>query len=114
MNENTVEMVSRYRALAVAWANAKTDPEKANRILREHHAVYKTLRESAAGRTAITSLLEDDEPAVRYLAATHSLAWNRELAERLLDDLAATTEAYSFDAKWTLRAFRKGELNLDW
>jgi hypothetical protein len=38
----------------------------------------------------------------------------KEPAERLLEDLAGKTEPYSFDAKWTLRTFRKGELNLDW
>lgn len=114
MSGSTAELSSRYRSLAVAWAKARAAPEEANRIFREHHAVYKALRESEAGRSAIAALLEDEEAAVRLLAATHSLAWKRELAERLLEDIASTQQALSFDAKWTLRSFRNGQLDLDW
>ena len=103
-----------YRALAVEWGEARDTPDQANRIFKAHHAVYKRIRDSAAGREAIIELLDDPVTAVRVLAATHSLAWEPDRAARALREIEQESSPYSVDAKWTLRSYRNGKLNLDW
>jgi hypothetical protein len=103
-----------YRDLAVEWGEARDSPDQANRIFKAHHALYKRIRESAAGREAITGLLDDPVTAVRVLAATHSLAWEPSRAERALQEIEQEDSLYAVDAKWTLRSYRNGRLNLDW
>jgi hypothetical protein len=103
-----------YRALAVEWGEARDRPEEANRIFRAHHALYRQIRESAAGREAITGLLDDPVTAVRVLAATHSLAREPGRAVRALEEIEQEEGLYAVDAKWTLRSHRNGKLNLDW
>jgi hypothetical protein len=103
-----------YRALAVEWAAARDSPDQANRIFKAHHALYKRIRDSAAGREAITGLLDDPVTAVRVLAATHSLAWEPDQAAQALQEIEQESSPYAADAKWTLRSYRNGKLNLDW
>jgi hypothetical protein len=71
------------------------------------------MRETAIGRAAISDPLEDLLPAVRLLAATHSLAWDKVKAERVLEELKNGSGPFAVDAKWTLRSFRSCKLNLD-
>jgi Domain of unknown function (DUF2019) len=108
------EISVRYRALALMWAAAKSDPSVANERFREHHRYYKAVRDSDAGRAGITDLLGDPEESVRLLAATHSLAWQPDEAAAVLEHLAERPGLYSLDAKYTLKSFREGKLNLDW
>jgi hypothetical protein len=75
-----------YRSLAVEWGEAWDTPENANRIFKAHHAFYKKIRGSAAGREAITGLLDDPVTAVRLLAATHSLAWEPDRSAKALPE----------------------------
>ncbi|HEX9695408.1 MAG TPA: hypothetical protein VGB64_03735 [Actinomycetota bacterium] len=114
MTNNIGELGARYRQLALGWDAAREDPEEANRLLREQHALYKQMRESTAGRAAISALLTDEAAAVRLSAATHSLAWDHERAEKVLEDLQQESSLLAVDAKWTLRSFRIGKLDLDW
>jgi hypothetical protein len=109
-----MKLRAEYRALAVEWSKARDSPENANRLFRVHHALYKQFRESAAGREAITGLLDDPVTAVRILAATHSLAWEPSRAVRALEEIEQGEDLYAVDAKWTLRSYRNGKLNLDW
>jgi uncharacterized protein DUF2019 len=108
------ELRAEYRALAVEWGEARDSPERANRLFKAHHALYRQIRESAAGREAITGLLDDPVTAVRVLAATHSLAWESSRAVRALEDIEQEDGLYAVDAKWTLRSYRNGKLDLDW
>ena len=114
MKSEATDLLDQYRQLALAWDAAKARPKEANRIFDQHHKVYKQLRETERGRTGIASLLCDSEVVVRLLAATHSLEWAKERAERAREGLSAGSEQCSFDAKWTLRAFRDGKLDLGW
>ncbi len=107
-------MRSQYREMAVAWDEARDNPKEANRIFDALHALYKTLRATAAGRTAITSLLEDPITAVRLAAATHSLGWQPTRAEQVLEEIEQEGSLHAVTAKWTLRSYRSGKLNLDW
>ena len=103
-----------YRSLAVEWSEAQGSPEQANRIFKAHHALYKRIRDSTDGREAITGLLDDPVTAVRMLAATHSLAWEPDRAAQALQEIEQESSLYAVDAKWALRSFRNGQLNLDW
>jgi hypothetical protein len=77
------------------------------------YAYYRELRESGMGRSAISSLLEDPEPAVRLISATHSLPWDSERATAVLEELEQQPGLHAVSAKWTLREYRRGRLNLD-
>ena len=107
-------MSARYRLLAVDWEAARDDPDEANRLFRQHHSLYKLMRTTAAGRAAILGLLDDPVAAVRLLAATHSLAWDEQRAARVLEELQDEGSPLAVDAKWTLRSYRNGKLDLDW
>ena len=111
---NVTTLRAEYRSLAVEWGEAQDSPEQANRIFKAHHALYKRIRDSADGREAITGLLDDPVTAVRMLAATHSLAWEPDRAAQALQEIEQESSLYAVDAKWTLRSFRNGKLNLDW
>ena len=108
------ELRAEYRALAVEWGKARDSPERANRLFKAHHALYRRIRGSAAGREAIIGLLDDPVTAVRVLAAMHSLAWECGRAVRALEEIGQGDGLYAVDAKWTLRSYRNGRLNLDW
>ena len=113
-DNDAVTLRAEYRALAVEWDEARDSPDRANRAFKAHHALYKRIRDSAAGRQAITGLLDDPVTAVRVLAATHSLAWDHVQAEQALQEVEQESSPYAVDAKWILRSFRNGKLNLDW
>jgi hypothetical protein len=113
-DDRMTAMRSQYREMAVAWDEARDDPKKANRIFDALHALYKDLRTTADGRLAIVSLLEDPVTAVRLSAATHSLGWQPAKAEQVLEEIEQEGSLHAVSAKWTLRSYRSGKLNLDW
>ena len=104
----------RYRALAVEWDEARDDPPEANRLFDALHALYKEMRSKADGRAAISSLLGDPLTAVRLAAATHSLGWEGDRAVAVLEDIEQASNLHAVTAKWTLRSYRGGKLDLDW
>ncbi len=108
------EIQADYRRMVVAWAEARDNPPLANKLFKLHHVFYKRIRDLKAGRKAVVHLLGDPEDAVRLLAATHSLGWAREEAVETLEELEKLSNLYAVDAKYTLKAFRDGTLNLDW
>jgi hypothetical protein len=113
-DNDAVILRAEYRAVAVEWGEARDSPDQANRIFKAHHALYRRIRDSAAGREAITGLLDDPVTAGRVLAATHSLAWEPDRAAQVLQAIEKESSLYAVDAKWTLRSYRNGKLNLDW
>lgn len=108
------ELRAQYRRMVIDWAEARDDPPLANRLFKKHHSFYKGIRNSSDGQTAVVQLLGDPEDSVRLMAATHSLGWAREEAVRTLEELEQLSNLYAVDAKYTLKAFRDGTLNLDW
>jgi Domain of unknown function (DUF2019) len=107
-------MRTQYRTMAIDWDAARDDAQKANRLFKAHHALYKEIRDSPAGRQAISGLLDDPVTVVRLLAATHSLQWQPQRAQVVLEEIERESNLYAVDAKWTLRSFHNGKLNLDW
>jgi hypothetical protein len=114
--ETVASLRGEYRAMATEWDAVKANPQQANRAFDALHACYKRLRDSPAGRQAIIGLLDDPAIAVRLLAATHCLAWESSRAQSVLEAIEhePTAGLYAVDAKWTLRSYRQGKLNLDW
>jgi hypothetical protein len=80
-------MRDQYRELAVEWDKARDNPPEAHRLFDALLALYKELRDSAAGRQAIASLLDDPITAVGLAAATHGLAWQPAKAEQVLGEI---------------------------
>jgi hypothetical protein len=103
-----------YRELAVTWDEARDDPQEANRIFDLLQVLSKELRASAEGRQAVSGLLDDPVTAVRLAAATHSLQWDPERAQVALEDIERGGNLHAVTAKWTLRSYRSGKLNLNW
>jgi Holliday junction resolvasome RuvABC DNA-binding subunit len=105
---------AQYRTLVVEWDEARDNPKQANRIFDEVHGLYKDLRRSEDGRLAIAGLLDDPITGVRLSAATHALGWQPERAAAVLEEIEQEDNLHAVSAKWTLRSFRAGKLDLDW
>lgn len=109
------EDLERFRATAVAWHLASGDPGEANKLFKKQQALALELRQSADGRLGLEELAEnDDDAAVRLLAATASLKWESLVGIRALDLLAEAGGLLAMDAEMVLREYRSGRLNLDW
>jgi hypothetical protein len=113
-DDRIAAMRSQYREMAVAWDEARDNPMEANRIFDALHVLYKSMRATGEGRSAIGSLIDDPITAVRLAAATHSLAWQPAKAEQVLEEIEQEGNLHAVTAKWTLRSYRNGKLNLDW
>jgi hypothetical protein len=103
-----------YRQMVLAWGESQQNPRRANQLFRKLQAYKLELAASAEGREAIAGLLGDPERVVRLLSATHTLSWSPERAIPVLESLATGPTLYAVDAKYTLRGYREGTLNLDW
>ena len=114
MSDAVVDPASEYRRLAVAWDEARDVPADANRLFDQLHGFYKSIRDADAGRAAIQSLLDDPVTAVRLSAATHALPFAPVQATEVLEAIEREDSLHSVTAKWTLRSFRAGSLDVDW
>jgi hypothetical protein len=104
-----------YRRLAVEWDEARDDPAQANRLFDRLHALSKDIKGSSDGQAAILGLIEDPVTAVRLAAATYALAFSERRAVEALEEIEREGGSlHSVSAKWTLRSYRAGTLNLDW
>ena len=107
-------MRAKYRALVVEWDKARDTPKAANRLFDALHALFKEMRGSKEGRAAILGLLDDPITAVQVSAASHSLVLQPERAVAVLEELEQGGSLHAVTAKWTLRSYRNGKLDLDW
>jgi hypothetical protein len=115
MSDDLAELASAYRSTAVAWDVMRNDSAKANPLFVQLHTIYKRLRDTQAGRDAIAALMDDENVGVRISAAAHSLAWAPEKATTMLEQIERDGPGlYRTTAKYTLKSFREGKLNLDW
>lgn len=112
--EAVTALRAKYRALVVEWDEARDIPKEANRLFDALHLLYKELRTTEEGRLAITGLLDDPITALQLFAASHSLALLPERAVAVPEDLEQGGSLHAVTAKWTLRSFRNGKLDLDW
>ncbi len=110
---NPKDMREQYRKLALEWQASQGVSRVANRIFDKHLALYRKIRDTPEGAEVIAELMDDPAPAERLLAASHSLSTDPAKAERVLEDIEAEGTIFAIDAKYTLRGFREGTLNLD-
>jgi hypothetical protein len=108
-NEVSPELLERYRATIVGQAGLP--PRKANRLFDENRDYARALRQTPEGRQAIEGFLEDEEVDVRLTAAAHTLAWDPERAQAVLEEIAAGDSNHAFEAGMTLKEFRVGRLD---
>jgi hypothetical protein len=115
MSDESAELVVAYRSTALAWDVMRNDSTKANLLFVQLHSIYKRLRDTQAGRDAISALMDDDNAGVRISAASHSLAWAPKKATAVLEGIEREGPGlYRTTARYTLKSFREGKLNLDW
>jgi hypothetical protein len=103
-----------YLLTAIDWDDLQDEPQRANVAFDRNQRLQKALRLSVAGRRGIAALARHDRSSVRLLAATHMLAWDPEQAESILAVLEATSGLVAVSAKYTLRTYHAGGLDLDW
>lgn len=108
------DLREQYRSAVLAWDAAQAKASEANRLFDGLHELSKQMRQSEAGRAAVLALLHDPVVAVRLCAATDALMWSPERAESVLEALEDEPTLHAVTAKWTLRSYRAGTLNLDW
>jgi hypothetical protein len=108
------DLIETYEQTALRWEELQPDASAANAVFEENHSIYRRLRGRDEGRSCITRLMNHESEAVRLLAATHSLAWEPDTATAVLEAIEHGDGPKSVDAKWTLRSYRTGRLNLDW
>jgi hypothetical protein len=108
-------LLAAYCATAERWNALQSNAKAANKVFDANHGLYKRLRVTAEGRAGITRLMAHPTVGVRLLAAAHSLGWAPEEAVATLEAIEETREGlHSVTAKYTLRSFRSGSLDLDW
>ena len=86
----------------------------ANPVFNRLQELQKGLRTSAEGRAAIAELVTSTDAGVRLIAATHTLTFDPDAAVAALKILEAEAGLHALSAKYTLRSFRSGTLNLNW
>ncbi len=107
------DLARMYREAALITGDIG-DPKAANAAADQLHRCYKQLRESEAGRSAISALMADASPHVRSWAAAHSLYWAEGEARAVLEELRDSNGRRSLSAKWTLREFDRGKLSFEY
>jgi hypothetical protein len=122
-NRPIPDVLADYREALVRWGEeserlvVRARARRANKLFDRSHAQFKILRGSQEGRDGITALMNDSNPYVASTAAAHSLLWAPELAAAALETLEAsetTPWQVQITAKYTLKEWRAGKLNLDW
>ncbi len=117
MIESTEDLIAAYRTTALAWDVMQSDAKKANPLFVQLHAIYKGPRSDPVGRNAIAALMDDATVSVgvRLIAASHSLGWEPDRAVRVLETIERDGPGLNrTTAKYTLKEFREGRLNMDW
>ena len=105
--------VRKYRETADRWsALVGTDPKRANRDFDRLRRLAKTLRTVQAGRDGLEGVASHGAPGAKLLAATQCLLWNPEYAVKVLEELEKGPSIHGLSARYTLRAYRAGTLDL--
>jgi hypothetical protein len=116
---DVAELGREYHAtlLAMDAERVKTGgrPNHWNRLVDHLQEIHLQLRETPAGRAAITAFVADENVTVRQWSATFALGWEPESARAELERQANDPEGLTaFDAEMILEEFDAGRLDLDW
>lgn len=108
-------LLSEFAEGATTWDSlVGSDAKRANRVFDRPHALAKELRQAPAGRAGLLALTGHEIPGVRLLAATECLAWSPEVAVPTLEAIEGSVGLHAVSAKYTLKSYRAGTLDLDW
>jgi hypothetical protein len=111
-------VLRQYRATVLAMHRGPIEsggaPRAWNRLVNRLQKLHLELRETPEGQAGITVMVHDPNPAVRGWAAAHSLFWDEVTARAELEAQAASEGLGAVDAKYTLREFDGGRLNMTW
>lgn len=91
-----------------------SDAKQANHVFDRLHTLAKGLRQGPAGRAGLLALTSHEIQGVRLLAATECLAWSPEVAVPTLEAIEGSVGLHAVSAKYTLKSYRAGTLDLDW
>lgn len=116
MSDSELELLlGRYTNDEVAWdAAVGTDATRANKVFDRLHLMAKDLGQTPSGREGLLGLTRHNVPGVRLLAATECLPWSPEAAIQALEEIEQGTGLHAVSAKYTLKSYRAGSLNLTW
>jgi hypothetical protein len=115
MNEasSVNDLVAEYEAKALLWSELQGHAKAANVVFDRLQVLQKLLRPSMEGRAGITDLVSSGDTGVRLMAATHVLAFDPDAGVAALEAIEAGPGLHAVSAKYTLRSFRAGTLDLD-
>ena len=95
-------------------AEAGANPRKWNRLVNKLQSLQLVLRENPKGRAGIARLIDSQNPTIQGWAAAYALFWDEAPARARLEELMESGGLGSIDAKYTLREFDAGRLNMAW
>jgi hypothetical protein len=112
------DLVKEFIEIVIQWDIRQpdrpgADVSAANRAFDRIHGLGKQLRTTDDGRRGISGLMTYPMVAVRLNAATYSLEWSSDAAVAVLREIEAGPGLYAVTARYTLRAFHEGTLDLD-
>lgn len=107
-------LLARYQRALEDWDESQDNPTEANALFDAAHALAKQLRQTKEGRAGIQVLMDHPHPGVQLVAATDTLAWDPDRAIEILESLESGSGLHAVSAKYILRSYRSGKLNLDW
>jgi hypothetical protein len=113
-NSPDTGIVESYRSAAALHGRytAEGDYTRGNAEAESIAAAYRELRQRGEqSQRALLRLLDDADPSVRSWAGAHALEFAPEAGEPVLEELATGSSIIAFDAKMTLREWRKGTLS---
>jgi hypothetical protein len=111
---SNLEIVAVYRSAASRHGRLMADShaDEAHDAAGVIAACYRELRRRGIeAQRDLLALLDDDDPSVRCWAGAHALEFAPDLGEPVLEELAAQTSLEAFDARMTLREWRRGSLS---
>jgi hypothetical protein len=109
------KLIERYRTTAKICYDDDTPTRQANSAMLRNHKCYLQLRESVEGRQAIMALMDDAEPEVRLVAATHSLFWDEARARHAIEQLCGDQIGLlALHAVMTLHMYNQGRIDFEW
>jgi hypothetical protein len=115
---DVAELAAKYRAALLEMDKQRIEtggrPRSWNRLVNRMQALHLRLRETAAGRDAITALIDDENPTVRSWSAVNSLAWAADTARPVRVAQANEQGLLGFEAQIALREFDAGRLDTGW
>lgn len=109
------DVLLEFAETAVTWNSlVATNARQANPVFDRAHTLAKSLRTTPEGRAGVEAITRHALAGVRLLAATECLAWAPEIGIPVLEELEHSSTLHAVSAKYTLKGYRSGTLDLDW